>query len=175
VSAEGLAGYIAAFAPLAPPGHAERIAFVAATFGIRAEVILAQQLHETGLYAYGGCGTSVFSGCPEFNNYAGIKNTETTAIAKFESPFLGCIAQAAHLAWYAVPKHVNALCGQPWDPRHFGAEHRATSPEIATLGGSGRWAPSPEYGEKVLAKMEAILTFDGRRRVQFAYPARLGW
>lgn len=161
---------MAAFAPRAPLGHAERIAFIASVFGIRAEVMLAQQLHETGWYEFPGCGSTVFSGCADFNNYAGIKNTETTAIARFDSPLLGCIGQAAHLAWYAVPNHVNALCGQPWDPRHFGAAHRAIAPNVIDLGGFGRWAPSPTYGDKVLAKMTAIVAFDALRSALLRYP-----
>lgn len=174
ISVEGIAAYLAEFSG-APRGHASRLALVADIFGIRAEVLLAQQIHETHYYDFPLCGQTPFNGCPEFNNYCGIKTSDSTAIAKFGTPLLGCIAQAVHLLWYAVPDHVNAFCSQAFDPRHFGTMHKNNCMTVADL--SGKWAPSVTdpakgtigYGDRVEMKIADILAFDQRRRELLAF------
>jgi hypothetical protein len=165
VGAEGLAAYMTAYVPdLATiPGHAERLLFIATVFGIRGEVMLAQEVHETGWYTFPGCGRDAFGGCAEFNNYAGLKTPDGSAIARFDSPFLGVLGHAAHLAWYVFPKHVNAFCGPAYDPRHLGTGHRDSVVNVADLGGPGRWAPSIEYGNRVQARLDHLMAFEARR------------
>lgn len=180
ISEEGIAAWLACRAPRAPQGHASVIYAVANLFGVRAEVILAQQAHETGYYTFPLCGSTPFNGCAEFFNYAGIKTTDSSAIAKFESPFMGTVGQAAHLCWYATEQHVNALCSSVFDPRHFvtgsaGAPlvHRNVCKTVSELGGPGRWAPAitdPNatpptvgYGDRIEMKIADILAFDASR------------
>lgn len=162
----GLAAYLAAHEPAAPNGHAFRLSWVARLFLIRAEVLLAQEIHETGHFLFPGCGTSTFSGCPQFFNYCGLKNRDGSAIAAFASPDLGVIAQAAHLADYAYTGHMTPLCSSAFDPRHRDP-HRANVLTVEDLGGPGRWAPSLSYGLAVARNVEAIIEFDTARKRMF--------
>lgn len=141
----------------APAGVGRLYAEIGRLANVRADVLVAQAMHETGRFAYGGS-DPVFSADPTFHNFAGIKTTDGTATARFRTPTLGVKAHAYHLAWYAHPGHVNPDCSPAFDPRHFGPEHRNNVRTIADLG--AKWAPSPEYGRGVarhLAEIRALL------------------
>ncbi len=137
-----------------PAGIAAAIWNAAGEFGVRAEVMLAQQLKETNRYRYGGA-DPVFSATAAFNNFAGIKTTDATATAKFATVELGCVAQAAHLRWYGAPDHRGPRCAQPFDPRHFGTTHKNTAPNVNDLG--GKWSPSADYGSSMQPTIAAII------------------
>lgn len=141
----------------APAGIGRLYAELGRSYQVRADVLLAQAMHETGRFAYGGS-DPVFSADPTFNNFAGIKTTDGKATAKFRTVTLGVKAHAAHLAWYAHPDHVNPDCSQTYDPRHFGPGHRNNVRTVRDLG--GKWAPSSEYGRGVarhLAEIRSIV------------------
>lgn len=120
--------------------------------GVRPDVALAQSLHETGNFRYGG------DVLPFQNNYAGIGATGNKAKgASFSTPTLGVRSQIQHLLGYATTK----LPVEPIvDPRY---ELLAKIPEkygkIKTwqeLGGN--WAvPGVGYGETILRIHREIL------------------
>ncbi|HZJ03057.1 MAG TPA: S-layer homology domain-containing protein, partial [Thermoleophilia bacterium] len=129
--------------------------YYAREFGVRADVAWAQMVHETGYGEYGG------DVLPEQNNFAGIGATGGIPGNAFQTAELGVIAHLAHLAWYVFPDHMEAEgCRQvpggvvvtvPGDPRHFvtdGLPHKGNVRTVWELG--GKWAPSPEYGGRVL-------------------------
>lgn len=120
--------------------------------GVRPDVALAQSLHETGNFRYGG------DVLPFQNNYAGIGATGNKAKgASFSTPTLGVRSQIQHLLAYATTR----LPVEPIvDPRY---ELLAKIPEkygkISTwqrLGGN--WAvPGVGYGETILRIHREIL------------------
>lgn len=159
-----LAGYIRALAPAAPPEYPVMLSLVAAEFGVRAEVMLAQAIKETGRFLYGGP-DAIFSADASYRNFAGIKTTDGKATARFATVELGLVAQAAHLAWYATGEHVGPRCAKLYDPRHFGTSHNGSSADVRTLG--GRWAPSLDYGTTIVTRIAEILRFDEGDDVSF--------
>jgi hypothetical protein len=133
------------------------LARFAATCGIRADVVAAQVMHETGRFRFDGT-DPVFSARLAWNNYGGIKTTDGTATAHFDDLPHGLMAMCAHVAWYAQPDHIGPFCSPQYDPRHFGA-HRNTLHTLADFGG-GVWnsSPVPQYGSAVarhLAELRA--------------------
>ncbi|MBT9174005.1 MAG: hypothetical protein DDT21_02416 [Syntrophomonadaceae bacterium] len=136
----------------APAGIGWLYAELGARVGVRADVLVAQAMHETGRFAYGG-GDPIFSADPSFHNFAGIKTTDGTATARFSDARAGVTAHAHHAAWYVHPDHVDG-CSMATDPRHFGSGHPANVRVIDDLG--GKWAPSPEYGRGVARHLAEI-------------------
>lgn len=120
--------------------------------GIRPDVALAQSLHETGYFRYGG------DVSPSQNNYAGIGATGNKAKgANFSTPTLGVRSQIQHLLAYSTTK----LPVEPIvDPRY---EILTKLPEkygkIKTWKElSGNWAvPGIGYGDKILKIHREIL------------------
>lgn len=147
----------------APAGVGRLYAEIGRSAQVRADVLVAQAMHETGRFAYGGS-DPVYSADASFNNFAGIKTTDSSATARFRTPTLGVKAHAYHMAWYAHPDHVNPECSQDFDPRHFGA-HRNNVRTIFDLG--GKWAPSAEYGRGVARHLAEI-----RSRIAVWTPVR---
>lgn len=137
----------------APAGIGSLYAQLGAAFRIRADVAVAQAMHETGRFRFDGT-DPVFSARAEWNNWCGLKTTAGDATARFETPAKGVLAHIAHLAWYAHPDHVHADCSQASDPRHFGPGHRNNVRVIGDLG--GKWAPSPDYGRGVARHLAEI-------------------
>lgn len=137
----------------APAGIGALYAQLASTLKIRADVALAQAMHETGRFRFDGSDPQ-FSAKPEWNNWCGIKTTAGDATARFPSVMKGVLAHLAHLAWYAHPDHVNADCSTSNDPRHFGPGHRNSVRTIHELG--GKWAPSADYGKGVARHLAEI-------------------
>lgn len=124
----------------APAGIAADYATVGMVAKIRADVAIAQAMHETGLFAYTGTVK------PGWNNFAGVGITSNEAVQTFPDVLAGVKGQIYHLAWYAHPDHVGPDCNAQVDPRHLGP-HKGNVKTIADLG--GKWAPSPTYGERV--------------------------
>lgn len=152
-----VSAYIRARAPAAPALYPVMLLLVAAEFGVRAEVMLAQAVKETGRFAYGGS-DAVFSADASYNNFAGIKTTDGKATARFATVELGLVAQAAHLAWYASPSHVaTPRCAKTFDPRHFGSAHNGSADDVRELG--GKWAPALDYGATIVPLIDEILGF----------------
>lgn len=137
----------------APAGLGAMYAQLAAGFKIRADVALAQAMHETGRFRFDGT-DPIFSAKLESNNWCGIKTRDGKATARFPSLERGVLAHLAHLAWYAHPDHVNADCSEAVDPRHFGPTHKNNVRVIHDLG--GKWAPSPDYGKGVARHLAEI-------------------
>ena len=164
VTASGLASYMAHTCPDAPARQAVYIYAIAEAFGLRAEVVLAQQMHETGYYKYGGT-DPVYSADASYNNFCGLKTTDSSATARFGTPLEGVIAHVVHLAWYCLPYHVNSVCSTIFDPRHFSGSlggHRNNVNTVEELG--GKWAPSLLYGAKIRDKTLKILDYEEVRK-----------
>lgn len=124
------------------------LAQFAAACGIRADVVAAQIMHETGRFRFDGT-DAIFSARLEWNNYGGIKTSDSLSTAKFDDMPHGLMAMCAHVAWYAQSDHFGPFCSPQYDPRHFGA-HRNTLHTLADYGG-GVWNTSarPLYGGAV--------------------------
>jgi hypothetical protein len=113
--------------------------------GVNPVVAYAQSAKETGFGKFGGVINE------SYNNPCGMKNTggggnyDPNAHKKFKTWREGITAHCDHLALYAgsagYPKE-----GTP-DPRHF-PFIKGTAPTVEML--SGKWAPSPTYGESIV-------------------------
>ena len=114
--------------------------------GVRAEVVFAQSMHETGWLQYGG-DVSV-----EQCNFAGIGATGNGAKGNsFSSVREGLRAQVQHLKAYASTDSLNQACV---DPR-FAYVTRGCAPTVYDLG--GRWATGSGYGDALYSQMTALL------------------
>lgn len=120
--------------------------------GVRPEVLFAQACHETGWFRYGRAVT------PEHNNYCGLKvlhpgaDDAADSHARFPTPEVGVIAHRDHAARYAG---VDWIVQTP-DPR-FHLVTPGVAPNVEDL--SGRWAPSPTYGETLAAKVWNLVLY----------------
>lgn len=120
--------------------------------GVRPDVALAQSLHETGNFQYGG------DVLPLQNNYAGIGAIGNKAKgASFSTPTLGIKSQIQHLLAYSTTK----LPGEPIvDPRYeILTKIPSKYGQIKTWQGlSGNWAvPGVGYGDRILKIHREIL------------------
>lgn len=114
--------------------------------GVRAEVLFAQAMHETGWLQFGG--QVDVSQC----NYGGLGATNDGAAgASFQSVREGIRAQVQHLKAYAS---TDALVGECVDPR-FDLVARGSAKTVHELG--GKWAvPGTTYGTAILSIMERM-------------------
>jgi len=112
--------------------------------GLRAEVVFAQAMHETGWLRFGG------DVKPEQCNFAGIGATGGVPGHSFESVRIGLRAQVQHLKAYASTASLNQECV---DPR-FHLVTRGIAPLVEDLG--GRWAVDAGYGTRLVAQMDAL-------------------
>jgi hypothetical protein len=116
--------------------------------GIRAEVALAQALHETGNFTYPGTAK------PFWNNPAGLGVTGAADIGnRFATKHDGVIAHLQHLLMYFAAAHT-PYCAPPnvIDQRHFA--HRGLADDIHKL--DGAWAvPGVGYGDAILKLVPA--------------------
>ncbi|MDR0885039.1 MAG: GBS Bsp-like repeat-containing protein [Clostridiales Family XIII bacterium] len=111
--------------------------------GVKAEVVFAQSMKETGWLQFGG------SVKPEQYNFAGIGalNSPSAPIATFPNVRIGLRAQVQHLKAYASTAPPNSTCV---DPR-FNLVKRNSAPYVEWLGqnenpaGYG-WATGVNYG-----------------------------
>ena len=114
--------------------------------GVRAEVVFAQSMLETGWLKFGG------SVRPEQCNFSGLGATSpTVGGATFDSVALGVRAQVQHLKAYATTESLNRACV---DPR-FNLVQRGVAPFITDL--NGRWAvPGTYYGQNIYSIITRI-------------------
>lgn len=131
-------------------------------YGIDPVGVVAQSLHETGNGKFTG------NVQPWFYNTAGIKVYNTTAVkallgssnddhpllhAQFANWWVGAEAHVQHLrayAGWAVEDGTEVV-----DPRYVHIVGKRLT-HFSELGGVGSWAPRPEYGLLVEAKMKEI-------------------
>lgn len=119
----------------------------AAKEGVRAEVVFAQAMKETGFLKFGGQVKK------EQCNFAGIGATNGGAAgAEFPDVRTGIRAQVQHLKAYAT---TDALNQSLVDPR-FDKVTRGIAPRITDL--NGKWAvPGVFYGQSIINMINAML------------------
>ena len=113
----------------------------AAEVGLRADVLWAQMLHETGFGRYGG---SVAAGQ---NNFAGIGATGGgEAGSSFPTAEDGVKAQIAHMVAYVFTQDMAPWTNATVDPRYDARQEPRHSPgplrPRRAMGGAGRWVRS---------------------------------
>lgn len=118
---------------------------------IRPDIALAQSLHETGFFRYGGDVIAIQ------NNYAGLGTTgKGIKGAQFSQPRLGIRAQIQHLKGYttSIAPTMNIV-----DPRYALLRKTPSFGKIKTWQGlNGKWAvPGITYGQTILAIHQEIL------------------
>lgn len=118
--------------------------------GLRADLLWAQMIHETGYGMYGGDVT------PEQNNYAGIGATGGDEPgASFPTAEVGVIAHVAHMVAYVYTSSPVSWADATNDPRFDLVNPRGAVSVLADL--NGRWAvPGTTYGESIEAIARAI-------------------
>ncbi|MBN1632449.1 MAG: glucosaminidase domain-containing protein [Thermoleophilia bacterium] len=129
---------------------AEYYVYYCADAGLRADVLWAQMIHETGYGAYGG---DVW---PEQNNYAGIGATGGGAAGmSFATAEVGVMAHVAHMVAYVYQSSPVSWADSNTDPRFDLVNPRGAAYVLADL--NGRWAvPGTEYGERIEDVVRAI-------------------
>ena len=121
--------------------------------GVRAEVVFAQCMLETGFLKYGG------DVLPNQYNFAGIGATGAVHGASFENVRVGVRAHVQHLKAYAS---LDGLTQQCVDPR-FNLVARGCAQYVEWLGmkenpkGYG-WASAKNYGPNIVSMMNSILS-----------------
>lgn len=128
----------------------------AQALGINPVIAFSQMCHETGfLYQvksaagidasyHNPCGLKISKGGGDF---------QASAHKKFDNWYDGISAHLDHLALYAgVDGYPKA---KTLDPRHFAGIFGRVK-YVEDLGGAGKWAPSEEYGNKILKIMKEI-------------------
>ena len=118
--------------------------------GLRADLLWAQMIHETGFGMYGG---DVLS---EQNNYVGIGATGGDEPgASFPTAEAGVIAHVAHMVAYVYASSPVSWADATTDPRFDLVNPRGAASVLADL--NGRWAvPGTTYGESIEAIVRAI-------------------
>lgn len=114
--------------------------------GVRGDVALAQSIHETGMFQFGG------DVIPAQYNFAGIGTTGGGVKGNyFKNARIGIRAQIQHLKAYASTKPLNNACV---DPR-FNYVNRGCAPTIAGL--AKTWAYDPGYAKSITKYLNAML------------------
>ena len=114
--------------------------------GVRGDVALAQSIHETGMFQFGG------NVVPEQYNFAGIGVVGGGVKGNyFKNARIGVRAQIQHLKAYASTKPLKKACV---DPR-FNLVDRGCSPTIAGL--SNTWAADDGYATSITNLLNAML------------------
>jgi hypothetical protein len=153
--AEELSAYLLASNPL--PGFSVPVLTLAQYYvryagevGLRADVLWAQMLHETGFGAYGGSVTA------SQNNYAGIGATGGgVAGVTFPTAEDGVKAHVAHLAAYVFTDDRASWTNPAVDPRYDSVNPRGIARVLTDL--DGRWAvPGNGYGATIERHVAAI-------------------
>jgi hypothetical protein len=129
---------------------AEYYVHYGAEAGLRADLLWAQMIHETGYGIYGG------AALPEQNNYAGIGTTGGGEPGlSFPSAEAGVMAQVAHMVAYVYTSSPVPWANASTDPRFDLVNPRGAAAVLADL--NGRWAvPGTTYGEAIEAIARAI-------------------
>lgn len=115
--------------------------------GVRADVVFAQMMYETGHLNYGG------QVKVEQFNYCGLKNAAGTGFQSFANVRTGIRAHVQHLKAYASTASLNKACV---DPR-FKYVTRGVAPTLDGL--SGRWSGESDYGDCVYERLKSILSY----------------
>ena len=116
--------------------------------GVRAEVLFAQVMWETGWLQFGG------DIKPEQCNFGGLGATGNGEPGNsFPSVAIGLRAQAQHLKAYASLEPVN---GELYDPRFYYVNPRGCAPCVEDL--SGKWAADKNYGVSLVKLIERLLS-----------------
>jgi hypothetical protein len=154
-TAEQLASYLLSenpwpFFTVSPLALAKLYVAYCAEAGLRADLLWAQMIHETGYGSYGG------DVSPEQNNYAGIGATGAGAAgAYFLTPDAGVLAHVAHMVAYVYDSSPVPWASAYTDPRFDSVSPRGAASVLADL--NGRWAvPGTYYGQAVEAVAQAI-------------------
>jgi hypothetical protein len=154
-TAERLASYLLGIAPA--PLFSAPTEFLAdyyvrycAEAGLRADLLWAQMIHETGYGMYGG------DVMPEQNNYAGIGATGGGVPGlSFPTAEAGVMAQVAHMVAYVYTDSPVSWADATVDPRFDLVRPRGVASVLADL--NGRWAyPGTTYGQSIEAIVRAI-------------------
>jgi hypothetical protein len=121
-----------------------------AAAGLRADLLWAQMIHETGYGVFGG------DVSPGQNSYAGIGATGGGAPGfRFTSAEAGVMAQVAHMVAYVYESSTASWANASVDPRFDLVNPRGVASTLADL--DGRWAvPGIGYGERIEAIARAI-------------------
>lgn len=122
----------------------------AAEVGLRADVLWAQMMHETGFGAYGG------SVSPSQNNYAGIGATGGGVPGiSFPTAEAGVKAHVAHMVAYVFTQDRAGWVNSTTDPRYHLVSPRGVAKVLSDL--NGRWAvPGDGYGASIERHVRAI-------------------
>ncbi len=125
---------------------------IGSEIGVNPEGAYCQAALETGYGKFGGAVPE------EFNNFCGLKTTNGKGDKRedhqqFATREEGVRAHIDHLALYAgadgYPK------ADTPDPRHFSSiTGKATT--FKALGGEGKWAPAPDYGDRIERLLEEL-------------------
>jgi hypothetical protein len=156
-TAEQLASYLLAVAP-SPRFTVPTLDLAAyyvrycAEAGLRADLLWAQMIHETGYGMYGG------DVSPEQNNYAGIGATGGGAPGlSFPTAEAGVMAQVAHMVAYVHQVSPVEWANATTDPRYDFVNPHGAAVVLADL--NGRWAvPGTTYGQSIEEIARAINT-----------------
>jgi hypothetical protein len=118
--------------------------------GVRAEILFAQAMKETGWLQFGG------SVKVEQCNFGGLGATSpTVGGAVFPDVQTGLRAQAQHLKAYASTEPLATTCV---DPRFNLVSPRGVAPYIEQL--NGRWAvPGTNYGEDIARQIRQLFIY----------------
>jgi hypothetical protein len=118
--------------------------------GLRADILWAQMLHETGFGRYGG------DVGPEQNNFAGIGAVGGGAAGyTFPTAEAGVMAHIAHMAAYVFPTDPAPWTNSTVDPRYDAVSPRGVARTLSDL--DGRWAvPGDGYGAAIEQHVRAI-------------------
>lgn len=118
--------------------------------GLRADLLWAQMIHETGYGMYGG------DVLPEQNNYTGIGATGGDEPgASFPTAEAGVMAHVAHMVAYVYASTPVSWADASTDPRFRLVIPRGAASTLADL--NGRWAvPGTTYGESIEEIARAI-------------------
>ncbi len=157
-TAERLASYLLGTSPspdftVPPSVLAEYYVYYCAEVGLRADLLWAQMIHETGYGMYGG------DVRPEQNNYAGlgaIGGNEPGA--SFQTAEAGVIAHVAHMVAYVYASSPVSWANAATDPRFDFVNPRGGAFVLADL--NGRWAvPGTTYGQSIEGIARAINSY----------------
>ena len=157
-TADRLAAYLLGICPtpsftVSAQALADHYVRYAAEAGLRADLLWAQMIHETGYGTYGGCVT------PDQNNYAGIGATGGGEPGwSFSTAEAGVLAHIAHMVAYVYESSPVEWANASTDPRFDFVNPRGVAVVLADL--NGRWAvPGTTYGERIEEIVRAINSY----------------
>jgi len=123
-------------------------------------IAYAQAAKETGFGRFGGVIDESYKNPCGLKIPTGGGDTDPNAHQKFKTWDEGVQAHLDHLALYAGAKGYPKDKDKTYDPRHF-TTIKGRSTTVNSLGGEGKWAPSPTYGEEVSKLYQDLMDFSG--------------